>query len=222
MRFAKRRIEYLAARWTAKQALALAFDAGHLGWDEIEVGHAMDGAPHPRLAGQEQTRRMSMTDRAGWAVTLVSPASFEVGCDLELVETRSPAFVQDWFTPPEQQRMAAARDSFDWNLLANMIWSAKESALKVLRTGLRRDTRSVEVTVGSTEPGTEAAGWQPLTVRAAEGDVFPGWWRVYGEFILTCAAQEQTEPPVALVEPPALASATPVHSWLLAPRVPPG
>jgi 4'-phosphopantetheinyl transferase len=96
-------------------------------------------------------------------------------------------------------------------LLANLVWSAKESALKVLQAGLRRDTRSVEVDV------VEATGqerWARLVVRAEEGSVFPGWWRRYGDFVLTFAADGDPGPPVSLEEPPRLAGATPSHSWL--------
>ena len=74
-----------------------------------------------------------------------------VGCDLELVEPRSALFVRDYFTAAERERVAAA-PAREHDELANLIWCAKESALKVLRTGLRRDTRSVEVELGTSHP----------------------------------------------------------------------
>jgi 4'-phosphopantetheinyl transferase len=81
----------------------------------------------------------------------------------------------------------------------------------VLRTGLRRDTRSVEVSL----PDAPALdGWSPMTVRAAEGATFPGWWRCYGTFVLTVAATEPFPPPRPLVDPPGLATAVPAHAWL--------
>jgi 4'-phosphopantetheinyl transferase len=81
----------------------------------------------------------------------------------------------------------------------------------VLRTGLRRDTRSVEVSV----PGQPVVdGWSPLSVRASEGAVFPGWWQRFGAFVLTVAAAEAFEPPLPLLDPPGLATAVPAHSWL--------
>ena len=140
--------------------------------------------------GQALLRRVSLTDRAGWAVCTVSPSGLEVGCDLELVEHRSPAFVADYFTAAEQALAHAAPSEGDWQRVTNLIWSAKESALKVLRTGLRRDTRSVEVTLGD----GVGEDWVPLTVRSAEGSTFSGWWRQYGTFILTVAAAEPAGP----------------------------
>ena len=239
VRFEKRRIEFLVARWTSKQALLLASGTdpaagGEQALSGVEIGHAPDGAPVPRIDGIGWTRRMSSTDRAGWAVTVVSPDATEVGCDLELVEPRSTAFVADWFTPPEIEFVAAARDDDQRFLRANLVWSAKESALKVLRTGLRRDTRSVEVhcldrvTDGTPghdgTPGDDSGtlggdGWHPLTVTTAEGEVFPGWWARFGDFVLTTAAAAALPAPVPLRHPPALAEAVPVHSWLASPRV---
>ena len=216
MTYTKRRAEYLLGRWTAKLAVAAVegLPTASSALASLEVKPASDGAPVAWVGGRALPRRVSLTDRAGWAVCVVSPSGLEVGCDLELVEHRSRDFVADYFTPAEQALAHAARSEGDWQRLTNLIWSAKESALKVLRTGLRRDTRSVEVTLG------EGSGddWTPLTVSSAEGSTFYGWWRQYGSFILTTAAPEPLAPPVALAEPPALADAVPLHSWLSHPR----
>ena len=216
MAYTKRRVEYLLGRWTAKLALAAVegLPAAASSLAALEVRPAADGAPVAWRSGQALARRVSLTDRAGWAVCGVSPSGLEVGCDLELVEPRSPGFVADYFTSAERTLAHAAPSELEWQRVTNLIWSAKESALKVLRTGLRRDTRSVEVTPG------EGCGddWAPLTVRSEEGSTFYGWWRVYGTFILTSAAPERLAPPIALDEPPALADAIPLHSWLAHPR----
>ncbi len=51
------------------------------------------------------------------------------------------------------------------SLAANLIWPAKESALKVLRTGLRADTRTVEVVLAEPSGISTGAGqWQRLSV----------------------------------------------------------
>jgi len=212
MRFPKRRSEFRLGRWTAKRALAL-FLGGPHGAEalrRIEIDRASDGAPAPLVDGRPADAYVTMTDRADQAVCLVGPLGRALGCDLELVEPRSDAFVADFLTPSEQRLVAAARgDARD--LLANLVWCGKESALKVLRTGLRRDTRSVEVELPD---GPRADGWSPLSVRASEGALFPGWWQRFGAFVLTVAATEPFEPPLPLVDPPGLATAVPAHSWL--------
>jgi 4'-phosphopantetheinyl transferase len=212
LRFPKRRNEVRLARWTAKRAIAdvldLDDDAGALA--SIEIRAASTGAPAAFLGGEPAPVGVSMTDRADWAVCMVGPADLAVGCDLELVEDRTDAFVRDWFTLAERDLVFGAGPG-ERSLLANLVWSAKESALKVLQAGLRRDTRSVEVDV------VEATGherWARLVVRAEEGRAFPGWWRRYGDFVLTFAADGDSGPPVSLEEPPRLAGATPSHSWL--------
>ena len=50
-------------------------------------------------------------------------------------------------------------------MVVTLIWSAKESMLKALGVGLRRDTRTVEVQgLDGILPGGEAHGeWQKIT-----------------------------------------------------------
>ena len=145
MRFPKRRTEFRLGRWTAKTALAVYLGRGRSPEDlrAIEIDRAPDGAPRALVDGHPAPAYLTMTDRADQAVCLVGPPGTALGCDLEIVEPRSDAFVADFLTAAEQGLVAAAGK--DRDLLANLVWCGKESALKVLRTGLRRDTRSVEV-----------------------------------------------------------------------------
>lgn len=207
MRYSKRRLEYRMARWCAKSAVAAILDAPPEP-SGIEIGHLPEGAPAAYVHGESFPLRISMTDRADWAVCAIGPAGVEVGCDLELEEPRSATFVRDYFVAEEQRR--ALVDGRVDPLYANLIWSAKESALKVLRTGLRRDTRSVTVHLD----GSSGPGWHPLSVATAEGGEYPGWWRQFGPFILTFAGSGPTGEPHALDGTPALASATPAHAWM--------
>jgi len=222
-RFEKRRSETRMSRWTAKcaSARALGFPVDEWIRDRpaelrhIGIRNRSSGAPEVFVDGEPAGVSISMTDRADWAVCVVTPdAAVAVGCDLELVEPRTAGFVADWFTPAERAIVAAdAAASHD--LLANLIWSAKESALKVLQTGLRRDTRSVEVQLGA---DGAVDGWQPLTVTSLDdsddGAVFTGWWQQFGQFVLSCATDAPLDPPRPVTEPPPLATATPAHAWL--------
>jgi len=213
LRFPKRRMESRLARWTAKHAVAcaLGLDAGLVTLASIEIERASSGAPVVYVAGNPAPVAVSMTDRADWAVCAVAGRGMGVGTDLELVEFRTEAFVRDWFTPAERDRVLGAAPGQWRDLLANLVWSAKESALKVLETGLRRDTRSVEVDVIETN-GEQR--WARLAVRSEEGVMFPGWWHRYGDFLLTVVADVDSFPPTTMDEPPRLTSAVPSHSWL--------
>lgn len=217
LRFTKRRTEFLLRRHTGKRAVAaalgLANDDSTLA--RVEILNRLTGAPYVQLDGERAALDVSLTDRAGWAVALLgSEGSFAagtLGVDLEIVEPRSQGFVSDFLTPAEQAYVAAQGPGEGWDAAANLIWSAKEAALKVLRVGLRADTRTVEVSLGD-DP--DEAGWAGLSVRHHDGQVFPGWWRRDADFLLTIAALEPTPPPALLPGGDDLTRATPVHSWL--------
>ena len=217
MHFAKRRNDYLLGRWTAKHAIARVLELPRVpaALAAIEIRNVTGGAPQAFLDGAPAALSLSMTDRAGWGVCAVQRHGVTIGCDLELVEPRSDAFVADYLTATEQAVVATARDTDERHRLANLIWSAKESALKVLKTGLRRDTRSVEVQHEESQP----AAWARLRIRCEEGATFPGWWRQYGQFLLTIVATADLPPPVSLQEPPRLQDGEPTHAWLAAPLV---
>jgi 4'-phosphopantetheinyl transferase len=178
LRIPYRRADWRLGRWVAKQAVA-----AWLGIEphRIEIRPAPDGAPEAFLDGAPAPVALSISHRAGRAACAVAPAGTALGVDLELIEPRSDEFVQDYFTPAEQELIAKDR-----LLHATLLWSAKESALKALREGLRMDTREVEV---SLPEGEGSNGWSPLTVRRlATGEVFEGWWRREGELVMTVAA----------------------------------
>lgn len=213
LRYTKRRTEYLLRRLVAKHAVASVTgrptDPATLAG--IEVRNAPSGAPYVCVGGAPLGVGVSITDRAGWAVCVTSPTGPPaMGCDLELVEPRTPGFLHDFLTVAEQRLVASHPAGEERDAAANLIWSAKESALKVLRTGLRRDTRTLEVT----PEAPRGDGWGALTVRAVEGKAFAGWWRRDGRFLLTVAAEVPAPPPVALGDPGVLAAAEPRHSWL--------
>jgi 4'-phosphopantetheinyl transferase len=215
MRYAKRRSEFLVARYAAKLAIARVVDQptdDPASLALVEIRHRPTGAPAAFVQGAPAPVAMSLTDRADWAVCVVSRrGDVALGCDLELVEPRTPGFVRDFLTTAEQATVAAAAAP---HLTANLLWSAKESALKVLETGLRRDTRSVEVTLLADTD----AGWQRLLAHPSEGGALPGWWRRWGPFLVTVVANSPIDPPQALEDPSGLESAVPSHRWMDRPR----
>src|SRR6185436_11614534 len=111
-------------RWTAKAAVGARLGAEPT---RIEILAAADGAPEAWLDGARAPVSVSLSHRAGRALAAVAAAPAVVGCDLELVEPRSPAFLREWLTPREQalvaQQAGAGRDR-----LANLLWSAREAA----------------------------------------------------------------------------------------------
>ena len=83
---------------------------------------------------------------------------------------------------------------------ANLIWSAKESALKVLETGLRRDTRRVEVTVPDlSSPERIWSRFRSAPRRCR----LPRWWRHSGASLVTACwpAALDAESPIDTMAP---------------------
>lgn len=194
MRHAKRRIEYALRRLAAKHAVAavLGLPTDPAGLARIEVANAPDGSPFVLVGGAPAGLDLSLSDRAGRAVCLVGLGA--IGCDLEIVEPRSDGFVRDFLTAAERRYAESRPDGDARQAAVNLVWSAKESALKVLRTGLRRDTRSVEVTVHHGRPRC----WAPLTVATTGGPTLHGWWRRDGDYLFTTASETAGAPPIAL------------------------
>ena len=170
MRFAKRRTDWRLGRWTAKRALAacLQLPADLPALANIEIRAASSGAPEVFLRNQRAPVTISLSHRAGAAICAVALSATSLGCDLETVEPRIATFAADYFTANEQtlveQTCAQVRP-----LLVTLLWSAKESALKALNTGLRLDTNSVEVSLldASLLPADDSPQPNPASTRPA-------------------------------------------------------
>jgi len=206
LRFAKRRADWRLGRWTAKRALAIYWNipSDPKTLAEIEIRPEPSGAPQAFLADKPADVAISLSHRSGVAGCAIAMSGALLGFDLEVAECRSETFVSDYFTTEEQDlitRVGAA----DRSQLIALLWSAKESALKALRTGLRLDTRSVIVSPLAQDQGDDEPGdtrerilfsrlactldsWYPLHLRCADGQVFQGWWQHTGSFLRTLVA----------------------------------
>jgi 4'-phosphopantetheinyl transferase len=188
-RIPKRGADWRMGRYAAKRLVAACFP-GVSHPSDIVIRAAEDGAPEVFVDGAPPPLTLSISHRDGLAFCAVLPGGVPLGCDMEKIETRSAPFIEDYLTAREQQSVGAAAAT-DRALLANLIWSSKESALKALREGLRLDTRSVEVTLGSVGAG----GWSPLQVHAAQA-AFWGWWRRSDEHVFSVVAGQPIAVPV--------------------------
>ncbi len=224
MRFPKRRDDWRLGRWTAKRAF-VAYSGCSLEnplLSEIEIRSALSGAPEVVLGGKPAAASISLSHRAGTAIVAVSDPDVALGCDLEVVEPRSEAFIADYFAPEEQALVARTSDR---SALLALLWSAKESALKALHEGLRLDTRSVLVNLAgnprvsrdspqtSSPPGlatwlpaTSNCGqndWRSLQVRCLNCDhILHGWWHCTGGLVRTVVADPPLHPPLLLKPTP--------------------
>lgn len=194
MRFPKRRADWRLGRWTAKRAISIYMNLPSSRFVDIVVLPAPSGAPEVFLADEPAEISISISHCDGTAACAVAPSIVPLGCDMETVEPRSAAFLADYFTR-EEQELVAKTCAPDRSLLINLLWSAKESALKALHEGLRLDTRSVVVrpTFSPCIPGR----WLPLHVFATSED-FHGWWQHSGDLVRTLVATPPPPPPILL------------------------
>jgi 4'-phosphopantetheinyl transferase len=198
LRFSKRRAEWRLGRWTAKTAVTAYLHVPVLA--DIEIRAAASGAPQVFLGETPAACSISLTHRAGIAACAIASSGAAVGCDLEVIEPRSNAFISDYFTTEEQAVVARALPA-ERSRISALFWSAKESVLKVLRAGLRIDTRSVAVSEYDTlEPTPDNTAWRPLSIRYTDGRVFYGWWQSSGDLLRTLVASPPPRPPIHLRE----------------------
>jgi 4'-phosphopantetheinyl transferase len=177
LRVLKRRSDWRLGRWAAKCLLRARLDRRfrircH---GDIEVRAAADGGPVVLIHGQPAPITLSISHSNGVGLCALVERETSMGCDTELIEPRTAAFVSDFFSGQERDLVGRVRAE-DKPFVETLIWSAKESVLKALRVGLRRDTRSVVVDVGD-RVARRGAAWQPFAARCTDdGDVFSGLW----------------------------------------------
>jgi len=191
-RFEKRRRDWLSGRWAAKIALLEISGLPERDINRFEIASAPSGAPLPKLDGRPYRARISLSHSNDRAFCTVSRDTTALGCDIELVEPRSEVFVETYFTESEREHVERAspllRDS-----LVTKIWSAKESTLKALHTGLQADTRSVEVIDDGDCAGE---GWGIVRTVVADAGEFSCLWRLDGKFVLSIATRDPVETPI--------------------------
>lgn len=184
----KRRRDWQLGRWTAKRLLGEVLDVplslGSLA--RIGVRRAPDGAPEPLLDGCPLGWTLSISHSEGRGLAAVAEHPVALGCDLERVRPLRPATIDTFFTP-EERGLLDTLGEVQRPIFSTLVWSAKESALKALRQGLRLDTRTVSVSFGSPDNGE---GWGPLAVRyTGTGGTLRGWWRPLDDWLVTVIAQ---------------------------------
>jgi 4'-phosphopantetheinyl transferase len=208
LKIPKRRADWRLGRWTAKRAVAAYLEptSGPKQLVAIEIRPAVTGAPEVFLDHQPADVSISLSHRDGTAACAIVPSGAVVGCDLELVEVRSDAFIGDYFTAAEQTCIAQSPPE-QRDRLVTILWSAKECALKALRTGLRVDTRTVSASIsfGSCNAlagdGTDSAmagEWCRLSVQYEDSKVFSGWWQCIDRLARTVVSEPCAKAPTYL------------------------
>jgi 4'-phosphopantetheinyl transferase len=183
LRAPKRRRDFRLGRYAAKMLLEASEPTGDLA--RFEVRPAPGGAPLAFLDGAPLAVTLSISHSDGWAAAAIQPGTHPLGCDLERVEPRSPAFLGDYFTPGEQAFVTMGHpEERSWR--ATLVWSAKEAVMKALGQGLRLPPAAVRVAPAAAP--ASGAGWLTFSVLGPPSAVnLRGSWRAVGDCVLTVA-----------------------------------
>ena len=180
-RVPKRRIEWLAGRLAAKAAFAqyaAAFLEGQ-GPSEVSVLSYPSRAPyvaeHPELC-------LSISHSNAYAVAVI--AAFQIGVDLEQIESRPAAFADTFFCPNELALLherGASRPtptaphpcgrrtvSAEIDAWITCLWSRKEAVSKFLQVGGTLDFRRVDVS--QDRVWVEGASQEQIFLVSHQGD----------------------------------------------------
>lgn len=190
LRTERRRDDWRLGRFGAKAAVGAWLSVPTEG---IEILAADDGAPEAWIGHERAAVSLSISHSAGRSLVVVASAPNVVGCDLEVVEPRSGAFVREWLTPPEHGLLAAYGEDHRARL-ANLMWTGKEAAAKALRQGLRLDVRGA-VVAPADAGGTEGV-WRALRVDWQDGaGTMTGWWRIEHRWVMAVVGRPAPAPP---------------------------
>jgi len=146
---AKRANEWLAGRVALKRTVQRALASnGDKAPDRNSIRIVQDnlGNPSAEIAGKagDKWNEISLSHSNGMAFAAASvPGAFQgLGVDIEKVEKRKKAWINDYFTPEE---ISSAGDNHDQWARLTMLWSLKEAFVKAIGAGLRFDLRDIQV-----------------------------------------------------------------------------
>jgi 4'-phosphopantetheinyl transferase len=195
LRFAKRRSDWLLGRWMAKLAIRSCLQKD-LSLSSLEIRVAGSGAPEAFWDNAPANVSISISHSNNRGLCAVGPSDYAIGCDLEQVEIREESIVTDYYTPEEISLYRSALET-EKSLIVNLIWSAKESVLKILQEGLRRDTRSIRIDPDFRHPKGDWNSWTGYCLETSI--IFYGWWRNSEGYVYTLGSKQPTSSPKQII-----------------------
>ncbi len=145
----------------------------------IQVEYHSSGKPY--LA--DNSCRISLSHTDGYAAAFIHPGQ-EPGIDIEYISSRVMR-IQNRFLSP---REIAALQPGNQSIQTLILWSAKESVFKALgKEGVDFREQLISDPFLPAAEGT----FNIRELRTEEQSVFPVWYRVNGEFVLTATGTKQ-------------------------------
>ncbi|WP_075064052.1 4'-phosphopantetheinyl transferase family protein [Ornatilinea apprima] len=185
MKFELRRKSFIAGRRVAKHVLMDCVpELRGCSTAQMSIDNHESGAPYALVNDRELPGVLSISHSGDAAAAVyTSDSSIRIGIDLEAITPRAPSFLETYFTPSELKWVSSAKEK-DRALVSTLIWSAKEAVLKALQTGLRVDTREIEI-LADDSPVID--GLRGFGISAPMGWHWQGHWRILDNFVITIA-----------------------------------
>jgi 4'-phosphopantetheinyl transferase len=135
----KRKGDFLLGRYCAKKALQAL--ESQLTLQEIHIDAGVFN--QPVIKNPKSHYQVSISHTQSSAVALVFPEEQPMGVDVEMLSAESKAVLTGQFTDQENQLVLAYRDHIQD--IVTLLWTAKESLSKILKTGLTLALHLLEV-----------------------------------------------------------------------------
>lgn len=158
-RYSKIHEDWLAGRWAAKHLLRKTILLAGSNLRELSILNEPSGAPYAEFKGRLLGGSLSISNRGGFtAAAFSSSPSLNVGIDIETIEEKSAGFIEDHFTVNEGVALNNLEPKRR-DLMASLLWSAREAMIKAQKVGVQIDKREFEFQIMGSHP---ASGWQKL------------------------------------------------------------
>jgi phosphopantetheinyl transferase len=158
----KRRAEWMAGTLAAKAALRSKSNnlPVQQAWNTLEIRRDTKTGIPPTVDGDTQ---VTITHAGKWAAAVAYDSTLEqAGVDVEVVQERPTAFLEEAFSDRERSSLRNPQD-------VTRAWCIKEAVLKSLRVGLNADLHQVIVNLSTTPPKVELTA--ELATVAGTGNI---------------------------------------------------
>ena len=182
----KRKNDWLLGRWTAKSLFSSNFDI-NLSLKQIEIRANTNRAPDIFVNNRLLQWVVSISHSHSRSLCALANQGEGIGCDIEKIEQRNPSFIRDYYTAKEKEYINHYRNQDQINFV-NLLWSAKESVMKVLRLGLSIHPKKIELF--ESEFGN--AVWNKMQMKYLKtGQKFFGQWKIEDGFVFVVMSSKE-------------------------------
>ncbi len=179
-RHPERHRQWMLGRATAKYLLmqrATPLDLSIQASNDFEILRNPNGWPQLQdRHGRNLPVSLTISHRDELAFSAVCRDNLgNLGADIEIIAPKNASMLEDFYTP-EERNWIQSQASPHQALTATLIWSAKESILKAIKTGLMENTKIIRLIPNEdvSQPGNR---WNQIQAVIRQQTI-PVWWTI--------------------------------------------